>query len=527
MQQFFYDGQIRRFIIQFIRMVSNFQVEFGKDRNGNQTLQRVPVIYGDSSRQAAQILRNNSENTLNTVPAMSVYVTDLKYARDRVQDPTFVGKLNLRERQFDPSTGTYDYTQGDAFTVERLMPVPYNLSLKLDIWTSNTEQKLQLVEQLSSLFNPAMEIQNTDNYIDWGSLTYVMLTDITWSSRSVPVGTDTSIDIATLTFEMPIWLSSPAKIKKMGVIQNVISSIYDSNGDLNQAIYQDTGLLSKQYLTPLGYGVVLLGNQLELVRLDEIVTTASNENIIKKIAANVTNQTTVTLSSTNYIEPGMVVTGTGVSGNCTVVSTNGKTVTVTSNITANIGTRITFTEVQTKIGGPEVWRNIVNVYGNLTAGLSQVRLSSDDGATEIVGTVAYHPTNDTILLFTADIDTLPSNTLDPVNAIIDPERSRPLADLSAPTSGTRYLLVGDYVTEAGAQPTYNWVGADSEPLVAYANDIIEYNGSYWVVAFDSRTSTTFEYVTNLTTGVQYKWNRTAWVKSYEGYYRAGEWALVL
>ena len=54
MQQFFYDGQIRRFIIQFIRMVSNFQIEFGKDRNGNITLQRVPVIYGDSSRQAAQ-----------------------------------------------------------------------------------------------------------------------------------------------------------------------------------------------------------------------------------------------------------------------------------------------------------------------------------------------------------------------------------------------------------------------------------------------------------------------------------------
>ena len=43
-QQFFYDKQIRRYITQFIRLVSNFQVEFGKDRNGTTALQRVPVI---------------------------------------------------------------------------------------------------------------------------------------------------------------------------------------------------------------------------------------------------------------------------------------------------------------------------------------------------------------------------------------------------------------------------------------------------------------------------------------------------
>ena len=150
--QFFYDGQIRRFITQFIRMMSNFQVEFGKDRNGNLTLQRVPVYYGDASRQAAMILRNNSESTLNAVPAMAVYISGMDYDRARVQNPTYVGKLNLRERYYDPETGDYSTQQGDTFTVERLMPVPYKLTLKLDIWTSNTEQKLQLLEQLMIMF---------------------------------------------------------------------------------------------------------------------------------------------------------------------------------------------------------------------------------------------------------------------------------------------------------------------------------------------------------------------------------------
>ena len=63
-QTFFYDEQIRRFLLQFIRAFSNFQVEFGKDRNGGSTLQTVPVKYGDSSRMVAGILRENSENKL-------------------------------------------------------------------------------------------------------------------------------------------------------------------------------------------------------------------------------------------------------------------------------------------------------------------------------------------------------------------------------------------------------------------------------------------------------------------------------
>jgi hypothetical protein len=229
-----------------------------------------------------------------------------------------------------------------------------------------------------------------------------------------------------------------------------------------------------------------------------------------------------------YVKPGMWVTGDGVDeGNCVVVSVDGKTIIVTTNVTASAGSRISFTEVQVKTGTSDTWRSLINVYGSLAPGLSQIRLLSDDGVTEVVGTVAYHPGNDNLLLFSPDADTLPANTLSPISAIIDPSRSRPNADLPAPTAGTRYLLVNDYVVPAGEQPTYNWIGSDGEPLSAFTNDVIEYNGTNWVVAFDSKNSNTFEYVTNLTTGVQYKWNTTDWVKSYEGYYRAGEWSIVL
>ena len=68
-------------------------------------------------------------------------------------------------------------------------------------------------------------------------------------------------------------------------------------------------------------------------------------------------------------------------------------------------------------------------------------------------------------------------------------------------------------------------------VVAFANDIIEYNVStgQWFVSFDSTTTvpTTLEYVTNLTTNVQYRFVDNVWMKSYEGFYEAGDYSIVI
>ena len=73
--QFFYDGQIRRYLVQIVRVFSNFVVKYGDG-----TLHQVPVSYGDPDRTAAAILRQNSENALNAVPKISIHITDLSFA---------------------------------------------------------------------------------------------------------------------------------------------------------------------------------------------------------------------------------------------------------------------------------------------------------------------------------------------------------------------------------------------------------------------------------------------------------------
>ena len=466
MQQFFYSGQIRRFVTQFVRMVSNFQVEFGKDRTGNTSLLRVPVIYGDMNRQVAQILKNNSENVLSYTPSMSVYISSLTYDRERVQEPYHVSKVNLRERVFDQASGQYFINQQDSITVERLMPVPYKLELKLDIWTSNSTQKLQLIEQLCCLFNPSMEIQNTDNYLDWTSLSTITLTNINFTSRTIPAGTEDQIDIASLTFELPIWISLPAKVKKLGVIQKIIASIYDPKGELDDAAFTDSNLVSRQYITPLQYGIVVLDNTLVLVKESEIAT-----------------------------ETG-------------------------------------------KIGSRDSWPALIEVYGALKPGTSQIRLQVDDDK-EIVGTIAYHPSDNSLLLYNVFSDTIPTNTVAPIHAIVDPD-DFDIDDQSITTptsSGVRYLILNDIGSVVNSEKAAAWLGNDGSkfidgyisqgPVVAKRNDIIEWDGTKWRVSFSASQNANVQYVTHLNTAVQYRWNGTEWLKSFQGHYPAGQWSLIL
>jgi hypothetical protein len=173
-----------------------------------------------------------------------------------------------------------------------------------------------------------------------------------------------------------------------------------------------------------------------------------------------------------------------------------------------------------------LWSAVVGAYGTLRDGISLITLEQEDG-TEVVGHIAYDPTDDRFLLFDIDIDTNPQNTLGTVDAVIDPLRSGPGAGLPAAAVNQCYLFTEDTgsFTEGAA---IAWEGTNGEPLVARANDIVKYDGVAWQVFFDSTSSPdNIQYVTNITTGIQYKWTGEVWVKSYQGLYPGGQWSIIL
>jgi len=458
MAQFFYDNQIRRFLLQFAKIFSNWYVTKGKDPNGNDILVRVPVMYGDQSRQASTIIANNSASNLPSAPIITYYISGLEYDQRRTQEPFFIDKMNVRQRAYNQDTQQYETTQGQAFTIERLMPVPYTLRMTVDFWTTNYNQKLELVEQLGTLFNPSLEIQSTDNFVDWTSLTVVYQDGLTFSSRSIPVGTSNPIDVMSWKFYMPIWISTSSKLKKMGVIHKIIASIYKGTS-LQDIQDEDLLLGTRQKITPYGYKILLIGNKLQLLPANEAFYPPN------------TDLNDPTPPNTNLY-----------------------------------------------------WSSLLNVYGKYKPGISQIWLQNPYMEDDIVGTIVQDPLDDRILIYNIDPDTLPQNTLDPVDAVINPQLTGPNAGLPGPVNGRRYLIVEDIGNDSTS--TIAWGG-----LVAGVNDIIQYNSGngQWFVAFDASASTSVEYVTNLTTNIQYRYvdQEGQWMKSYEGWYDQGDYSIVI
>jgi len=283
---YWYDEQIKRYLLQVIRIFSNFKVrEFTKD---GVSYNRVPARYGDASRMVANILRNNSENVINSAPFISVTIQSIQPARDRIAEPFFVDTNQIAEREYNKETNTYSSEQGNLYSTQRYMPVPYNLTVNVDLWTTNTDTKLQVLEQIFVLFNPSIQLQSNSNPLDWTSVFEVELTDIAWSSRGIPAGVDENLDISTLTFALPIWISPPAKVKRQTIIQEIINNVH-SVSDISELGYSQDyadffGDIEDTFeivTTPGDYKVQVIGSTATLVEQDG--TEVKWSNIIEQL----------------------------------------------------------------------------------------------------------------------------------------------------------------------------------------------------------------------------------------------------
>jgi hypothetical protein len=473
--QHFYDGQIRRYLTQIIRLFSQFSYKDGQGR-----LVQVPVMYGDLTRQVGSILRDNSENKIPSAPRMAVYITNLEMDTARLADSSYVNKLNIRERAYDDSNQEYLNSSGKNYTVERLMPTPYKLTVNVDIWSTNTDQKLQILEQIFMLFNPSLEIQTTDNYIDWTSLSVVNMDNINFSSRTIPTGTENEIDVATITLDTPIFISPPTKVKKLGVITKIITAVFADNGlevNIDENAYTQSLVEQK------------IKENEETTKINE----GKNQALTNEDALVVTTYQDYDLVFINGVAKLMK---NGTVGN--------------ESWTAWM------------IAQPFIYE----------AGVTQLRLQRGTGL-EIAGTVQINTDDETELeIVSLDEDSLPSDsditgpngTRGSVEYIIDPTRFDP-RQIQDSSSNTRLLLLGDIGSSKNVDGADAWKNEDNTDFIASENDIIEWDGLNWHIVFDASTQSNEAFVTNLNTQTQYKWTGENWILSYEGEYPNGTWRM--
>jgi len=273
-------------------------------------------------------------------------------------------------------------------------------------------------------------------------------------------------DIASLKFKVPIWINPPAKVKRSTLIEEIVTRVFATD-DISAI---EVALEKGEYYDPFA---CFAENPIQ------IVTTVGNYEI-----------------------------------------------SVTKGLTSDIVTLL-------HPHGNELpalnWQTLFAAYGKIEPNITKLRLKLNPDievdTTDVIGTIVFDEAQPNMLYFTPDESTLPVNTILPINDIIDPTSIWPGNGLPNAAAKQRYLLTSYYDNNDPAfppgVPTSPW-GSD---IVAYPNDIIQFNGISWEVIFNSKTATGLNYVINNSNGSQYMFNGQEWVYSYYGTYSPGYWRI--
>jgi len=233
---FQFSHQLRSYLLQFVSIFYGLQVQTGRGECDEPEMISVPIVIGQKDRVVAALMAGNTQNRMFSLPTMSAHLASLAIAPERRKVQAF-----LDQRVTLPVGGAFP---NDLTVVKRSMPIPYNATIELSIYTSNSLQRDQILEQILVLFNPDIQIQKSDGPFDWTKLTKVELTDIS-NEENYPASTDRRMIVWTLSFEVPIYLSIP-----MGVKDDLVRKIIIQIGDLAKMVINEVD--EDGQITPFG-----------------------------------------------------------------------------------------------------------------------------------------------------------------------------------------------------------------------------------------------------------------------------------
>lgn len=271
MNTFFYDAQFKNVLSQVVRVFSNFKYMTGINHTGRKELLPVLTTVGNASRIVGSIAKKNSDNVASYAPMISCWISNVAVARNRTGSATHINQLQVSEREFDYEKQRYKEGEGSKYLVERLFPVPFDITIQVDIWSTNEDMKMQILEQILILFNPSIELQKNTNALDWTAYFHMELESINYSSRSVPVGDDVAIEVTSLTFTIrDFFLNPPAKVKKQITIQNIVTNLgFDDPSAGDGVVTWEPNDFFQNVTVYKNLQLKVQGDELELISYDD------------------------------------------------------------------------------------------------------------------------------------------------------------------------------------------------------------------------------------------------------------------
>ena len=218
----FYHKQIRNTVIAFGTIFNNINIK-RLDSSGNplQSL-KVPLSYSPKEKFIARLdqqasLTGTDSSVAITLPRMAFDINGYSY------DPT--RKLNKNQKRGVVTTNA-DTTKLNT----QYSPVPYDVSIELNVFTANSDDGLQIIEQILPYFQPDYTVTMIENSVmDSKRDIPFILESVNYEDSYAGSLTDTRRITYSLSFTAKIYLYGP--ISTSAIIKTVSADLYDNTSD--------------------------------------------------------------------------------------------------------------------------------------------------------------------------------------------------------------------------------------------------------------------------------------------------------
>ena len=217
----FYHKKIRNTVIAFGTIFNNVNIK-RLDSSGNPIQNiKVPLSYSPKEKflarlDAQQDLTGDDSKVAITLPRMSFEVTGYSYDGGR--------KLNKNQKITKVTTNADTTKMNNQY-----MPVPYNVSFSLNVYVANSDDGLQIIEQILPYFQPDYTVTMIeDTTMDTKRDIPFILNSVDYEDSYTGSLTSLRRIIYTLQFTAKVYLYGP--ISTSAIIKKVSADLYSDTG---------------------------------------------------------------------------------------------------------------------------------------------------------------------------------------------------------------------------------------------------------------------------------------------------------
>ena len=203
--QQFYHETMRKVVVAFGTIFNNINIVRKNNSGAVTQSMKVPLAYGPKQKFLTRLRedQNLSKKVALTLPRIGFEISGISYDPSR--------KLNSVQK----IKKTNDSTDGKTLS-SQFMPVPYNMDFELVVMAKQSDDALQIVEQILPFFQPDYTITLNDNSaMGTARDVPIILSDVSYADEYEGSFEDRRVITYTLSFTAKFYLYGPVTDQKV------------------------------------------------------------------------------------------------------------------------------------------------------------------------------------------------------------------------------------------------------------------------------------------------------------------------